>query len=93
MILDSRATPEGTTTKVGVDATKLLDKKEKFERVSKMLDSKNSINYVTFNFQIQDGPSLVIISMPAPHDGTFFFLLKMASLFDNHFFLQEVLHS
>jgi anhydromevalonate phosphate decarboxylase len=36
--LDPRATPDGTTTKVGVDATKLLDKKEKFERVSKMLD-------------------------------------------------------
>jgi 2,5-furandicarboxylate decarboxylase 1 len=33
--LDPRATPEGTTTKVGIDATKLLDKKEKFERVSK----------------------------------------------------------
>ncbi|MGB9200543.1 UbiD family decarboxylase [Methanobacterium sp.] len=36
--LDPRATPDGTTTKVGVDATKLLDKKEKFERVSKTLD-------------------------------------------------------
>ncbi len=36
--LDPRATPDGTTTKVGVDATKLLDKKEKFERVSKLLD-------------------------------------------------------
>ncbi len=36
--LDPRATPDGTTTKVGVDATKLLDKKEKFERVSKILD-------------------------------------------------------
>jgi UbiD family decarboxylase len=33
--LDPRATPDGTTTKVGVDATKLLDKTEKFERVSK----------------------------------------------------------
>ncbi len=33
--LDPRATPDGTTTKVGIDATKLLDKKEKFERVSK----------------------------------------------------------
>jgi len=32
--LDPCATPEGTTTKVGVDATKPLDKKEKFERVS-----------------------------------------------------------
>jgi 2,5-furandicarboxylate decarboxylase 1 len=36
--LDPRATPDGTTTKVGVDATKLLDKKEKFERVSKIGD-------------------------------------------------------
>jgi 2,5-furandicarboxylate decarboxylase 1 len=36
--LDPRATPDGTTTKVGVDATKLLDKKEKFERVSKTRD-------------------------------------------------------
>jgi 2,5-furandicarboxylate decarboxylase 1 len=36
--LDPRATPDGTTTKVGVDATKLLDKKEKFERVSKIDD-------------------------------------------------------
>ena len=34
--LDPRATPDGTTTKVGVDATKLLDKPEKFERVSKI---------------------------------------------------------
>jgi UbiD family decarboxylase len=34
--LDPRATPEGTTTKIGVDATTLLDKKEKFERVSKI---------------------------------------------------------
>jgi anhydromevalonate phosphate decarboxylase len=33
--LDPRATPDGTTTKIGVDATTLLDKKEKFERVSK----------------------------------------------------------
>ncbi|MDR1721939.1 MAG: UbiD family decarboxylase, partial [Methanobrevibacter sp.] len=32
--LDPVALPDGTTTKVGVDATKLLDKKEKFERVS-----------------------------------------------------------
>lgn len=32
--LDPAATPDGTTTKVGVDATKPLDKKEKFERVS-----------------------------------------------------------
>jgi len=32
--LDPSANPEGTTTKVGVDATKPLDKKEKFERVS-----------------------------------------------------------
>ena len=36
--LDPRATPDGTTTKVGVDATKLLNKKEKFERVSKTMD-------------------------------------------------------
>lgn len=36
--LDPRATPDGTTTKVGVDATKLLDKLEKFERVSKIED-------------------------------------------------------
>ena len=36
--LDPRATPDGTTTKVGVDATKLLDKMEKFERVSKIGD-------------------------------------------------------
>ncbi len=36
--LDPRATPDGTTTKVGVDATKLLDKTEKFERVSKIDD-------------------------------------------------------
>jgi UbiD family decarboxylase len=33
--LDPCATPDGTTTKVGVDATKLLDKLEKFERVSR----------------------------------------------------------
>lgn len=32
--LDPCATPDGTTTKVGVDATKPLDKKKKFERVS-----------------------------------------------------------
>ncbi|MCL2687698.1 MAG: UbiD family decarboxylase, partial [Methanobrevibacter sp.] len=32
--LDPVATPDGTTTKVGVDATKLLGKEEKFERVS-----------------------------------------------------------
>lgn len=32
--LDPCATPDGTTTKVGVDATKPIDKKEKFERVS-----------------------------------------------------------
>jgi len=32
--LDPCATPDGTTTKVGVDATMPLDKKEKFERVS-----------------------------------------------------------
>ncbi|PKL67081.1 MAG: UbiD family decarboxylase [Methanobacteriales archaeon HGW-Methanobacteriales-1] len=32
--LDPAALPDGTTTKVGVDATKHLDKKEKFERVS-----------------------------------------------------------
>lgn len=32
--LDPCATPDGTTTKVGVDATKPLDKIEKFERVS-----------------------------------------------------------
>lgn len=36
--LDPRATPDGTTTKIGVDATKLIDKKEKFERVSKIED-------------------------------------------------------
>lgn len=36
--LDPRATPDGTTTKVGIDATKLLDKLEKFERVSKIED-------------------------------------------------------
>lgn len=32
--LDPAALPDGTTTKVGVDATKLLGKEEKFERVS-----------------------------------------------------------
>ncbi len=32
--LDPTATPDGRTTKVGVDATKPLDKKEKFKRVS-----------------------------------------------------------
>jgi len=32
--LDPVATPDGTTTKIGVDATKLLGKEEKFERVS-----------------------------------------------------------
>lgn len=32
--LDPCATPDGTTTKIGVDATKPLDKLEKFERVS-----------------------------------------------------------
>ncbi|MDR0911036.1 MAG: UbiD family decarboxylase [Methanobrevibacter sp.] len=32
--LDPVATPDGTTTKVGIDATKDLNKKEKFERVS-----------------------------------------------------------
>ncbi len=32
--LDPCATPDGTTTKVGIDATKHLDKLEKFERVS-----------------------------------------------------------
>ena len=36
--LDPRATADGTTTKVGIDATKLIDKKEKFERVSKIED-------------------------------------------------------
>ena len=36
--LDPRATPDGTTTKVGVDATKLLGKIEKFERVSKIME-------------------------------------------------------
>ncbi|HMK53512.1 MAG TPA: UbiD family decarboxylase [Methanobacteriaceae archaeon] len=35
--LDPCATPDGTTTKVGVDATKPLDKKEKFARVSQTL--------------------------------------------------------
>ena len=32
--LDPAALPDGTTTKVGVDATKILGKEEKFERVS-----------------------------------------------------------
>lgn len=32
--LDPTATPDGTTTKIGIDATKPLDKLEKFERVS-----------------------------------------------------------
>lgn len=32
--LDPTATPDGTTTKIGVDATKPLDRLEKFERVS-----------------------------------------------------------
>lgn len=32
--LDPSALPDGTTTKVGVDATKVLGKEEKFERVS-----------------------------------------------------------
>jgi UbiD family decarboxylase len=36
--LDPVATPDGTTTKVGVDATKPLGKGEKFERVSKQND-------------------------------------------------------
>jgi 2,5-furandicarboxylate decarboxylase 1 len=36
--LDPRATPDGTTTKIGVDATKLMEKKEKFERVSRSED-------------------------------------------------------
>lgn len=36
--LDPCATPEGTTTKIGVDATVPLDKKEKFSRVSKQKD-------------------------------------------------------
>jgi 2,5-furandicarboxylate decarboxylase 1 len=36
--LDPTATPDGTTTKVGVDATKPLDKLEKFERVSRIED-------------------------------------------------------
>jgi len=36
--LDPRATPQGTTTKIGIDATKILDKEEKFERVSKIKD-------------------------------------------------------
>ncbi|MCE5214016.1 MAG: UbiD family decarboxylase [Methanobacterium sp.] len=36
--LDPTATPDGTTTKIGVDATKPLDRLEKFQRVSKMDD-------------------------------------------------------
>ena len=32
--LDPTATPDGTTTKIGVDATKPLDNLQKFERVS-----------------------------------------------------------
>jgi len=32
--LDPVATPDGTTTKVGIDATKLIGEEEKFERVS-----------------------------------------------------------
>jgi anhydromevalonate phosphate decarboxylase len=40
--LDPYATPEGTTTKVGVDATKPLDKKDKFARVSHTNDLKRS---------------------------------------------------
>ena len=32
--LDPVALPDGTTTKIGVDATKILGKEEKFERVS-----------------------------------------------------------
>lgn len=32
--LDPVALPDGTTTKVGIDATKLLGKEEEFERVS-----------------------------------------------------------
>jgi UbiD family decarboxylase len=32
--LDPAALPDGTTTKVGIDATKVLSKKDKFERVS-----------------------------------------------------------
>jgi UbiD family decarboxylase len=34
--LDPTAKPDGTTTKIGVDATKPLNKLEKFQRVSKM---------------------------------------------------------
>lgn len=33
--LDPTATPDGTTTKIGIDATKPMDKLEKFNRVSK----------------------------------------------------------
>ena len=36
--LDPTAEPDGTTTKVGVDATKPLDRLEKFERVSKGME-------------------------------------------------------
>lgn len=36
--LDPTAEPDGTTTKVGVDATKPLDRLEKFERVSRLND-------------------------------------------------------
>jgi UbiD family decarboxylase len=36
--LDPCAKPDGTTTKVGVDATMPIDKKEKFMRVSKQID-------------------------------------------------------
>jgi 2,5-furandicarboxylate decarboxylase 1 len=36
--LDPTATPDGTTTKIGVDATKPLDSLKKFERVSKSDD-------------------------------------------------------
>ncbi len=36
--LDPTATPDGTTTKIGVDATKPLDKLDKFERVSQSED-------------------------------------------------------
>lgn len=36
--LDPTATPDGTTTKIGVDATKPLNQLEKFQRVSKMDD-------------------------------------------------------
>lgn len=36
--LDPTATPDGTTTKIGVDATKPLDRLKKFERVSRIED-------------------------------------------------------